>query len=167
MKSLLTALVLTMALAHAANRPAPKLAFTLIDGRPAQLSNYLGKVVLLEFGLTTCPACQRASQILERLYKEYGPRGMQPVFVAVDRTDLRTLQGRAAGFARQYGLTFPAGFGEQELASEFMQLSLMSIRFPQLAVIGRDGIIYQQFQGVPDNEEQQLRALIEKLLKSK
>jgi cytochrome oxidase Cu insertion factor (SCO1/SenC/PrrC family) len=167
MKRLLTALVLTMALAYAVNRPAPKLAFTLIDGTSTQLSAYRGKVVLLEFGLTTCPACQNASQVVERLYKDYSPRGMQALFVAVDRTDLRTLQARAVDFTKKYGLTFPTGFAQQEVASEFTQLSLMSIRFPQLAVIGRDGVIYQQMQGMPPNEEQELRVLIEKLLKSK
>ena len=63
-------------------RPAPEFVIKLTSGQQLLLSQYRGKVVALEFLSTTCPHCQTCSALLDRLYKEYGPRGFQPLGVA-------------------------------------------------------------------------------------
>src|SRR5208283_3827467 len=63
-------------------RKAPELAVQLTGGGQILLSQFRGKVVMIDFVHTTCPHCQNASTIVERLYKEYGPRGFQPLGVA-------------------------------------------------------------------------------------
>ncbi|MCP5113586.1 MAG: redoxin domain-containing protein, partial [bacterium] len=52
-------------------RPAPDLAVSLPNGQKLNLGSFKGKVVALEFLLTTCPGCKRTSQTMQKLYQEY------------------------------------------------------------------------------------------------
>src|SRR5580658_9411893 len=65
-------------------RPAPPLNFVDSTGKYISLANYKGKVVVVQFLLTTCPHCQRFSQLLDRLQAEYGPKGFQAIGAAVN-----------------------------------------------------------------------------------
>ncbi len=60
-------------------REAPELLLTDTNGKPIRLSLLRGKVVVLEFMLTTCPHCQSTAKLMSRLQKEYGPRGFQAI----------------------------------------------------------------------------------------
>src|SRR6476646_4700593 len=73
--------------APAVPRPSPEFVFYLPDGSQKLLSQYKGKVVLLEFLFTTCPHCQHECGIVTSLYKELGPKGFEPMGVALK--DLR------------------------------------------------------------------------------
>jgi protein SCO1/2 len=63
--------------------------FSLIDqsGRPFQLAQLRGKIVLLFFGYTSCPdACPTTLSKISRVYKMLGPRGDRVVtlFISLD-----------------------------------------------------------------------------------
>ncbi len=160
------------ALAAEVPRKSPELAYTLLDGRQALLSQYRGKVIALEFLLTTCPHCQRASSVLERLYKEYGPRGVQVLGVAINPPPAGTTPGQqVTNYVKMLGLTFPVGFTTHEMAADYLQNPIMlRMMMPQLVLIDRKGMIQAQYAG--DNpffeeakEEANMREAIEKILK--
>ncbi len=52
-----------------------------IQGRYVRLSNYRGKVVLVNFWATWCPPCRAEIPDLIRLQREYGNRGLQVIGV--------------------------------------------------------------------------------------
>jgi peroxiredoxin len=144
-------------------RPAPELTVPLPDGRQISLSQYRGKVVLLAFVHTTCPHCQHDSSIIEQLYKEYGPRGFQPIDVAFNT-------GAAAlvpDFVSQLGLTFPVGTAQQSDVMTYLQYSYAEpLYVPQMVFIDRKGVIRAQHGGMDDffkDVEPNLRSLIESL----
>src|SRR4051794_19355757 len=62
-------------------RRAPEFVIQMPAGGQLLLSQYKGKVIVLEFGQTTCPHCQASSRLLNQLYVEYGSKGFQPLFV--------------------------------------------------------------------------------------
>ena len=62
MKTSLLLLALTSVLSAADPRPAPELVIKSATGQEQLLSKFRGKVVAVEFLLTTCPHCQKASQ---------------------------------------------------------------------------------------------------------
>jgi len=70
------------------NRPMPDFQLTDQDGRPARLSDYRGKVVLLEFGFTNCPnVCPMSLGNLAILNQALQPgerQKVQVLFVTVD-----------------------------------------------------------------------------------
>lgn len=166
MKSLVAALVLSASFAFAAQipRPAPELTFTLPNGQKELLSKHKGKVVLLEFILTTCPHCQDSARVISKLNTELGPRGLQPLAVAINEdADLK-------GFISQYGVNYPLGKAHRDVAYSFMQHSVMQPGFyvPQVVLIDRTGVIRAQFSGadsfVSSNMEKNFRGAVEKLL---
>ena len=172
-RSLLT-LTLGLGAAFAADVPrkSPELAFTMPDGKPALLSQYHGKVIALEILLTTCPHCQRASSVLEKLYKELAPRGVQVVGVAINPPPAGTTPGQqAAGYVKMLGLTFPVGFTTHEMAADFLQHPMMlRMMMPQLVLIDRKGVIQAQHAGDDPffdqtKEEANIREAIDKVLK--
>ncbi len=170
----LLALTLGIGAAFAVDVPrkSPELAFTLPDGKQALLSQYRGKVVALEFLLTTCPHCQRASSVLEKLYKEFGPRGVQVLGVAINQPPTGTTPGQqAASYVKTLALSYPVGFTAHEMAADYLQNPIMArMLMPQLVLIDRKGMIQAQYAG--DNpffeeakEEANMREAIEKILK--
>jgi peroxiredoxin len=146
-------------------RPAPEFVIRLVNGQQLLLSQYRGKVVALEFLYTTCPHCQNCSVVLDRLFKEYQPRGLQVLGVAFN--DMATLL--VPDYISQLQLSFPVGVGLRDEAVSFLQHPPMEILYvPQLVFIDRKGVIRAQYRGRDDffqNEEANVRAQIESLLK--
>lgn len=146
-------------------RPAPDLAIEMPHGRPPlKLSTFKGKVIAVEFVLTYCSHCQRASRVTELLYREYGSKGFQPVAAAIDPT------GDPVAYARDHNLSFPVGRIKQEQCMEFLQHPMMlRLLMPQIAFIDRNFMIVAQYGGdspfFGDNEEKNMREQVEKLLK--
>ena len=145
-------------------RPAPQLEITDAAGKH-MLSNYKGKVVVVQFLLTTCPHCQAFSQLLTKLENEYGPKGFQAIGAAVNEATPEM----AKDYAAHYAPNFPVGPLNHDLVYSFMGFSVMERPgFPQIAVIDRKGQIREQTStemiAQPLQNEQHLRGLIEKLL---
>ena len=146
-------------------RPSPEFVIRLVDGQQKLLSQYRGKVVALEFLYTTCPHCQACSATMNRLYKEYGPKGFQPVGVAFN--DMATLL--VPDYVNQLRLQFPVGVGSRDEVVNYLQFSVMErMSVPQLVFIDKKGVIRAQHMGGDEffqTEEASMRQMIEKLLK--
>src|SRR5712671_6859738 len=84
-------------------RPAKELTIDQGGGRTSLLSQYRGKVCVIQFLFTTCPHCQALSKVLTRLQGELGPKGVQMLGVAFDDGATATT---ANNYVRQYGIGF-------------------------------------------------------------
>lgn len=150
-------------------RKAPEVTITLNSGEQILLSSLRGKVVALEFLLTTCPHCQRCSGILQQMYQEYGAKGFQPLGAAINE-GARTL---VPEFIYKLGLKFPVGVTPHDMAYEFLGYNQNDPKagpmlMPQLVFIDRKGTVVQQYSGDADffkNEEVNMKAQIESMLK--
>ncbi len=146
-------------------KPAPELVIRQVDGQQLLLSQYRGKVVAVEFLHTTCPHCQNCSSLLEKMYKEFGGRGFQPLGVAFN--DMATLL--VPDYTRQLGLTFPVGVGTRDEVINYLQYPMVKpLYVPQLIFIDRKGMIRAYYPGGDkfyENEETNMRNQIEALLK--
>jgi peroxiredoxin len=165
---LLTALVTVGAIVRSADvpRPVPSATFRTADGGMIDLAKYRGKVVVLEFLLTTCGHCQQCSVVLQQLQQQYGPKGFQVIGVATNEM----AQMLVNDFKKQHGLTFPVGFTDYKTSVEWLQHPVMlNMYMPQLAVIDRNGTIRHQYGGTdkwcPEAKDSKMRADIEALLK--
>lgn len=66
-------------------RPLPDLALSGLDGRPAALSAYAGRPVLLNLWATWCSPCVKEMPALDRLQAQSDAGGLQVVTLSVDR----------------------------------------------------------------------------------
>jgi thiol-disulfide isomerase/thioredoxin len=153
-------------------RKAPELAFTVPGQGDKLISQYRGKVVALEFILTTCPHCQAASKVMSNFQREYGSRGFQAVDVAINVLDDNRTRDQASGltqnFTNQFQVAFPVGYVSRDQMLAFMGFSITE-RFvvPQLILIDRKGVIHYQTPPLGDEhatQEDVVRQRIEELL---
>lgn len=149
--------------------PVPRKApeFTIVEpsGKQTLLSSFRGKVVLVEFLSTTCPHCQAAAQVFNKLYAELGPRGFQPLGVAFNDSAAILVDN----FVKQFHVTYPVGYSTADPVLSFLGISTMErYMVPQVVIIDRKGMIRAQSppQGDPNLQtEASLRKIIEGLLK--
>src|ERR1700733_9901449 len=105
-----------------------------IDGKPVKLSNYKGKVILLDFWATWCPPCRKEIPGFIELYNTYKSRGLVVIGVSMDDTDDIS---DVKHYAEQIKMNYPIllGYGrEDDLKPAFGELPL-----PTSFVIARDG----------------------------
>ncbi len=156
-------------------RKAPELAFTLPGQGDKLLSQYRGKVVALEFILTTCPHCQEASRVMTKFQQEYASRGFQAIDLAINALDEGRKPDQAGmlteTFANNFQVGFPVGFIGRDPMMSFMGFSIMDrMVVPQLCLIDRKGYIrYQTPAGDTDDygklmNENTIQQHIEELL---
>ena len=111
---------------------APDFTLPTIDGKEASLSQFRGKIVMVNFWESSCSAC--ASEMPD----------IQAVFDTWSRDDLEILAvnvGERAAFVQSFidskGLTFPALLDSDEAVSKMYQISTIPTTF----FIDADGII--------------------------
>ncbi|HEX7639374.1 MAG TPA: TlpA disulfide reductase family protein [Burkholderiaceae bacterium] len=83
-------------------RQAPDVGYTLLDGRPARLSDLRGHVVLVDFWSTDCAPCVAEMPQLARIWRRLSPRGFDALAVSM-RYDPPTL---VSDFAQRRHLPF-------------------------------------------------------------
>lgn len=145
-------------------RPSPDFTITFPDGKSTSILRHKGKVLAVEFMVTTCRNCQHAAQVLSDLYKELGPRGFQPLGITVNPNP------HIPQFISTFKVNYPVGSGSHEGAYSYLQESLMapSLHTPEIVFIDRQGVIRGQYNGMDkfilENGEKNIRAIIMKLL---
>ncbi len=130
-------------------RKAPELAFTIPGEGQKLLSQYRGKVVALEFIMTTCPHCQAASRDMTKYQEEFGKRGLQVIDLAINALDGTGGPSEAAEmvtrFKNSFQVGFPVGYVPRAEMMNFMGFTLADrMVVPQLVLIDRKGIIHYQ-----------------------
>ena len=99
-------------------------------GETIKLSDFEGKVVVLNFWASWCPPCRWEMPFFERMSQEYEDQDV--VFLGVAISD--TLENVRA-FAEGVGVTYPNGLDETgEIARDYSVVSL-----PTTFFIGKDG----------------------------
>jgi thiol-disulfide isomerase/thioredoxin len=153
-------------------RPAPNLDFVDANGKHIMLSSYRGKVVVIQFLLTTCPHCQAmSSTVLSKMQAELGPRGFQALGVAYNAAEDPKVPAAQVvrDYASKYASDFPVGYADHGPIIAFLGDSVLDrLGFPQVVVVDKKGVIRAQSepQGTAALQDQQyLTMLVENLLK--
>ncbi len=147
-------------------RKSPEFVIKFVDGKQMLLSSLKGKVVALLMVHTTCPHCQHTSQVFTELYKEYGPRGFQPVDAAFNT--MANLY--VADFVKNFGIGYPVGYSTPEEVMSYLGRNIMErYTVPQIIWIDRRGNIRSETPSAGDDPqyytEGYWRNMIETLLK--
>jgi cytochrome c biogenesis protein CcmG/thiol:disulfide interchange protein DsbE len=134
--------------------PAPEFELKDLEGKSVRLSDFHGKVVLLNFWATWCPPCKEEMPWFVDLQQRYGPQGLQVIGVALDDADQKTI----ASFARKLGVNYPVLLGKEGVAQAYGNVQFL----PDSFYIGRDGRVLKHVQGLIDRKsiEEQVKAAI-------
>ena len=132
-----------------------------VSGAPIKLSDYAGKVVLVNLWATWCGPCRIETPELVRLHKEYRSQGVEMVGLSTENPDASAESVR--NFIHDFEVDYRIGWATPEVASSLMQ---GREAIPQSFVISREGRIVRRFIGFsPINTPSQLKLAIEEALK--
>jgi peroxiredoxin len=142
--SLFLAVILAVCLAAAAGWAGKAPDFSLPDpnGKKIRLSDQRGKLVVLEFLQTGCPACQRAGRTLQKLYSENHQRDLMVIGISHDRRGMQAIRK----YVQQHGLTYPVVLGDLTVAVNYLGSTRRRPRFhvPVFFFVGPDGQLLEE-----------------------
>lgn len=90
-------------------RPASEIALPTLDGQTVQLSDYRGKVVLVNFWYTGCAPCREETPALQAAYARLADQGLQIIGVNVRQNERAGAPGDddIRRFMAEYRVTYP------------------------------------------------------------
>lgn len=121
---------------------APPWKLKNLEGKPVRLSDFKGKVVLLNFWATWCPPCREEIPELVSLQKQYAPQGLVVLGIAMDEGDPAAI----ARFAKRKEINYPIVIGTPETAEAYGGVQILPTTF----VIDRSGKIVDGLEGATD-----------------
>ena len=147
---LASSLVIPAAFGQTVPRPADELLITTLLGSKINVNSMKGKVVVVELLLTWCSHCQASAKVLQDLYTELKPKGLEVVGAATN-TDAVKAKDDIGGFLGVTNAKFPVGWITQEQSMRFLQHPAgKNLYFPQLVLIDRKGRVVYQHTGEVD-----------------
>jgi len=117
---------------------APEFSLNDLNGAAVKLSDYRGKVVLLDFWATWCDPCRDEIPRFIELQDDLGKKGLQVVGISID-DDPQPVRD----FSRQLKMNYPVLMGDAKVGDLYGGVLGVPIAF----LIGRDGRVYAKHVG--------------------
>ena len=121
---------------------APDFTLTDMEGQQVSLSQYRGKIVILNFWATWCPPCREEMPSMEALYQKFKERGFVMLAVNVDENG----ESAVKKFLQKTPYTFPILLDSDNVAQNLYGV----FRFPESFIIDREGIVVEKIIGGRD-----------------
>ena len=136
-----------------ASKPAPTWELKDLDGRLVKSSDFLGKVVILDFWATWCAPCKAEIPGFIALQKQYGDQGLAVIGVSLDSQGPVVVKR----FMEDFEMNYLVVFGDVTLMQAFGGTAI-----PTTVVIDRAGKIVARHVGFTPREtfEQEIKPLL-------
>lgn len=134
---------------------APAFSVMDLDGRPLDLGQYRGKVVVLNFWATWCPPCVAEVPGFVDIQRDMAPSGVQFVGVSLDQDGTEGVRA----FMAKHRINYPVFIDDGRVASAYGGIGTVPTTF----LIDREGNIRLRHEGIL--LEPFLRRSLNKLLK--
>jgi thiol-disulfide isomerase/thioredoxin len=140
-----------------ANSKAANLNFTMKDmnGKDVRLSDYKGKVILLDFWATWCGPCKVEIPWFVEFQQKYGAKGLQVIGVSVDDT-----VDKLKPYVAQFKMNYPVlqGLNHDDVQDAYGPMW----GIPVTALISRDGKICAKHTGMSSKPsfENEIKSLL-------
>jgi len=132
----------------------PDIDVKLFGGGVVPLAETQGSVVVLEFWATWCAPCRKALPKLQSLYEAHKDEGLTMIAINVGESPQL-----AVPYAEDMGLTMPIG-----IYQKVMVPTLFGQAVPTMVVADRSGNIRGRWDTYVDDQDDEVAALIERLL---
>lgn len=146
-------------------RRSPEFVIKTIPPGEILLSKFKGKPIILSLISTTCPHCQKLVGVMNQMYREFQPKGVQFIGAAFNPMANMYLPD----FVKQFKPEYPLGWSTREPVLQYLEHSpMIELYVPIVIGIDRTFTIREQSTGDANffqNEDASLRALIATLTK--
>lgn len=121
------------------SQPAPNFTLKDINGKSVSLSDFRGKVVVLNFWATWCSPCVKEVPDFNELQKKYGSSGLQFVGIALDDEGL----SKVKPWVEKNGVTYPILLPQPDIFQKYGDMNAI----PVTIIIDRNGNIRERYTG--------------------
>lgn len=121
--------------------PAPEFKVSSLDGKPLSITDYKGKVILLNFWATWCGPCRAEIPDLVALQNQYKDR-LQIIGLVVDDDDEDAIKK----FAGDFRINYPVAIATDELRMEYGGIPALPTSF----LLDAEGRVVQKHEGLRD-----------------
>ena len=134
----------------------PEFSLPDMDGVTRKLSEWDGKVLVVNFWATWCPPCRKETPAFVELQEKYGAQGLQFIGVAIDERD------NVEDFADTYGVNYPMLLGDLEAINTSKQYGNRFGTLPYSVIVDRQGKINFIKRGelLKETAEEKIKALL-------
>jgi thiol-disulfide isomerase/thioredoxin len=138
----------------------PDYEIPTVEGGKIQLSQYRGKVVVLDFWAPWCGPCQAETPHLIKIAQEYKDKDV--VVIGLSIPDPRTRDGQVEQFVKEFGVNYTIGFAPHGMFEKFDCTPDADGAIPQTFVFGRDGRkIWENYGFNPMGDGENLQRKVE------
>jgi cytochrome c biogenesis protein CcmG/thiol:disulfide interchange protein DsbE len=124
------------------NKQAPAFSLLDLNGSKVSLSDFKGKVVILDFWATWCPPCVKEIPHFIELYKEYKDQGLAIIGISVDRQGV----GIVKAFNQKFKINYPIVMTDSQVVKAYGNIT----GIPTTFVIDPTGKIRRMYVGYRD-----------------
>ena len=125
--------------AEQSRKAAPDWQLSDVNGKPLKLSDFRGKVVVLDFWATWCPPCRDEEPSLRKLARAMDPGTFQLVAVSVDEGGWPAIDKFFAGNSPPYAVALDR---EARISQTYG-----TTRFPESYLVDSSGTLRLKFIG--------------------
>lgn len=119
---------------------APDFALKSVDGKTIKLSDYKGKVVIIDFWATWCPPCRKGIPDLISIQKDFKD---DVVVIGISLDAEKTIKD-VPGFVKNYGINYPIVYGDEKVVTAYGGIE----GIPTAFVIDKKGNIVDKHVGL-------------------
>ncbi len=134
---------------------APEFTLPMLGDGDVSLSDYRGKVLLINIWATWCEPCRDEMPYIESQYENFKDQPFEVLAINQDRRG----EEDVAPFAQDFGLTFPILLDRDKEVGKLYQVS----KFPESFIVDKNGVIVAHVVGQLSTQDFQL---IDHLLKA-
>ncbi|MDD5543769.1 MAG: TlpA disulfide reductase family protein [Acidobacteriia bacterium] len=134
--------------------PAPDFTAKNLDGKDVKLSDFRGKVVLVNFWAVWCGPCNVEVPELVDLYNMYRDKGFVVLGIS-DNSDLKDIKS----FVTEKRMGYPIVIDPGEISDEYNVTG-----FPTSFLLDRNGNIVQEYPGYSPSLMKKVALQIQKLI---
>ena len=124
---------------------APDFSITDVDGITHQLSDYEGKVLVIEFFATWCTYCTDQLPTMEKVRQEHSEDDL--AILMVDADD-RESKDKVAEYRVKYDITWPGAHKGGDMATDYLVDA-----YPTTVVVDGDGIVQYYHTGTVSEDK--------------
>jgi cytochrome c biogenesis protein CcmG/thiol:disulfide interchange protein DsbE len=123
---------------------APDFRLKDLESNLVSLSDFRGKIVIIDFWATWCPPCRKGIPEFVELQEEYGNDKLVVLGINMDQGDLSVVPK----FAEEYEINYPVLYFTPQVVAEYGGIR----GIPTTFVIDKEGYVRHGVQGYQEKE---------------
>jgi peroxiredoxin len=130
---------------------APEFELAKTDGTPISLKELEGNPAMIVFWTAWCPVCKEEAPHVNKIYEEFGPKGLNVVGINIGESDARVQEG-----IKEFGIKYAVA----KDTSTAVARSYKVVGTPTVVILDSNGVVNYFGNEIPKDYRERLEKLI-------